>query len=244
MYIDNLRAFLEVASTGSFHKAAENLFITQSSVSARIKALEERLNRQLFTRKRSGTVLTAGGLVFYKHALSMVKTWERAQQDVALPQGMSDSVSLGIPLNHWDNLSTSWSQWMAERNPTIATHIQSDYSVFLMNQIREGMLDLGILYEPQASPDVLISEYMCEPLILVSDQPREVAKGQVEGYVFVNWGQSFRDQHLQAFPNVPTHKLSITLENIALRHVLAQGGSGYFIKSTVEPLLAQQRLYS
>lgn len=243
MNIDNLKAFLEVESTGSFHKAAENLFITQSSVSARIKILEERLNRKLFTRKRNGTVLTAGGIAFHKHAIAMIKSWERAQQDVALPEGIDDTVCLGIPLNHWSNLSSSWISWMQNNANLISTQIQSDYSVYLMTQIREGLLDLAILYEPHQSPDVVIEEYLKENLVLVSDQPRHVKDGHAAGYIFIDWSQSFRDQHLQAFPGVPSHRLSITLENIALEHVLKYGGSGYFIKNTVEPYIKNGTLF-
>lgn len=237
MNIDNLKAFLEITSAGSFHKASENLFITQSAVSARIKALEEQLNRKLFTRKRNGVVLTAGGMAFYKHAVAMVKSWERAQQDVSLPNGITDSVSLGIPMNHWQNISVNWLNWMKENAVNVATRIQSDYSLFLLQELREGLLDLAILYEPIQSPDVIIEEFMEEPLVLVSDKPANLKNSQVDGYIFIDWGQSFKEQHQQIFTNVPTQKLSITMEMIALNHILQYGGSGYFIQSTVAKYL-------
>ena len=61
MNIEHLRAFLEVASTGSFQLAAEKMFITQSTASARIKSLEDRLDRILFIRNPNGAELTRAG---------------------------------------------------------------------------------------------------------------------------------------------------------------------------------------
>lgn len=113
MNIEHLRAFIEVAASGSFHKAAERLHITQSSVSARIKALEGRLNRTLFSRSRHGVTLTSGGNLFYRHAVSVISAWERAQHDVALPTDVRSSVSLGLPMNQWGATSrpTGWRGW-------------------------------------------------------------------------------------------------------------------------------------
>ena len=58
MNIEHARTFLAVADTGSFVSAAERLHVTQSTVSARIRALEDLLGRPLFTRNKAGAVLT------------------------------------------------------------------------------------------------------------------------------------------------------------------------------------------
>ena len=55
------RTFLEIVSTGSFVHAAERLHVGQTTVSARIRLLEERLGRQLFVRNRNGATLTPAG---------------------------------------------------------------------------------------------------------------------------------------------------------------------------------------
>lgn len=243
MNIENLRAFIEVAASGSFHKAAERLHITQSSVSARIKALEDRLNRQLFTRTRHGVSLTSGGNMLYRHALSVVKTWEHAQHEVSLPSNVQTSVSLGIPMNHWGNITNDWLGWMSEKLPKVGTQVTSDYSALLMNELREGLLDVAILYEPTHWPDVALEPYLEERLILVSTQARKANQGHGEGYVFINWGRSFREQHSEAFPGVPQHRLSITQETIALDYILKRGGSGYFSEFMVQELIEEGHLF-
>ena len=61
MDVDKLRTFLEVISTENFFQASINLNVTQSTVSARIRALEERLGQRLFERHASGVTLTDAG---------------------------------------------------------------------------------------------------------------------------------------------------------------------------------------
>ena len=125
----------------------------------------------------------------------------------------------------------------------MATHVLSDYSDTLMQRLRDGLLDLAILYDPQQRTELVIEPYLTEKLILVSTTPREVTSGRIDGYVFVDWGDSFRTQHALAFPNVSTPKLSVGLGSVGLDHILKNGGSGYFIEENVKPLIKEGRLY-
>lgn len=243
MNIENLRAFLEVTATGSFQKASENLHITQSSVSARIKALEERLNRELFTRKRDGVALNNGGKAFYPYALSVVKTWQQAQQEVSLPEGIAGVVSLGIPVHYWKQIYSEWLNWMTAHAPGIATRIQSDYSVYLLQELREGLLDIAIVFEPIHSPGISYQPLFKEPLILVSTEPRTVSRGRTEGYIYVDWGSQFREQHNKEYPDIPHHRITVALETQALEQMMTHGGSAYIARSTATPLLEEGRLF-
>ena len=58
MDIETARTFLVVISSGSFVEAAKRLYVTQSTVSARIQRLEAELGAELFVRHKSGTTLT------------------------------------------------------------------------------------------------------------------------------------------------------------------------------------------
>lgn len=77
MDVDRARTFLEIVSSGSFLRAAERLNVTQTTVSARIRTLEEELGRVLFIRNRNGAQLTAAGREFERYAQSFVQVWER-----------------------------------------------------------------------------------------------------------------------------------------------------------------------
>ena len=62
MKISNLQTFLAVIETGSLSRAAARLHITQSTVTARLQALEDSLGQRLVNRQKSGAVPTAAGL--------------------------------------------------------------------------------------------------------------------------------------------------------------------------------------
>jgi len=242
MNIEHIRSFLEVVSTGSFQQAAEDLNITQSTMSARIKTLEESLNRQLFNRKRTGVSLTSGGQAFYSYALSVVRVWETARTVVGMPDGFDSHVKLGLQLNHWSAIASPWINWMEENCAGSVTQVRSDYSDRLMALLRDGEIDVAVLYEAKKNPGLVVENYGKEKLVLVGTTARAVCDSNVPGYVYVDWGRRFRLDHAHAFPNTRNHRLFIGLAAVALEHVLTRGGSGYFMQSQVEQYLEDGRL--
>ena len=93
MNLDQIRTFVEVAGCGNFHRAAETLNATQSTVSARIRALEDYFGLPLFRRGRSGVELTAAGHQFRRYALNLQHFWQQASPDVPLPRGYRGKVT-------------------------------------------------------------------------------------------------------------------------------------------------------
>ena len=243
MSIEQIRAFLEVASTGGFQHAAERLNVTQSAVSARIASLESRLNRQLFHRRRNGAALTTGGHQFHPSAVNILRAWEHGQQVASLPDGLIALISLGVEDNHWPRIVPEWLKQMSTRLPSVATSIVSERSDHLMEKVRAGFLDLAVLYDPQHCPEARIEPLDREELIMVSAYPRKVEAGVVPGYVFVDWGETFRAQHSMHFPGVFSHKLTVRNSAVALDHILSNNGSGYFLFRSVAPLLKAKRLF-
>ena len=67
MDIQLAKTFLEIMSAGSFQEAAKRLHVTQTTVTARVKSLEELLDCRLFIRNRAGATLTQEGAVSYTH---------------------------------------------------------------------------------------------------------------------------------------------------------------------------------
>ena len=64
MTFAQIECFVEAARTGSYSKAAHNLFNTQQNISRQIKALEKELGVDLFVRKSHGVELTESGRLF------------------------------------------------------------------------------------------------------------------------------------------------------------------------------------
>ena len=72
-----VKTFLAVVQTGNLNKAAELVNVTQSTVTARLDALDSELGQALLVRSRKGAQLTKAGFAFQRHAEVLVRTWEQ-----------------------------------------------------------------------------------------------------------------------------------------------------------------------
>src|SRR5262249_23286796 len=73
MLLVHIEGFLEVARLGSVSRAAEALYVTQPTLTARLHALERELGERLFVRGRQGMRLTDTGRAFFPYAERAVK---------------------------------------------------------------------------------------------------------------------------------------------------------------------------
>jgi LysR family transcriptional regulator, flagellar master operon regulator len=241
MDINVARTFLEVVKTGSFVNAATNLNLTQTAVSARIRVLEQNLDRQVFIRNKAGARLTPAGEQFFRFATSMVQVWDRARRAVAIAPGLETVVAIGAELSQWNPLMRQWLLWMRSECPQIAISAHIDSADRLMEQVQEGALDLAILYAAPVRPGVVAELLFEERLVLVRTTPID-RRLQPDDHVHVDWGDDFAAGYHAAFPDAGAGVVSISYGPLALDYVLARGGSGYFRMAAVRPYLEDGRL--
>jgi DNA-binding transcriptional LysR family regulator len=241
MDVTHARTFLAVMDTGSFVLAAERLHVTQSTISSRIKSLEELLGRSLFDRSKSGVTLTSAGRHFHKHALALLRIWEHARVEVKLAEAHRDHLAVGAQPSLWDGLLLHWLSWLRANLSDIAVTANSASSVQLMDRLTEGTLDLAVMYRPNERPGLIIEHLFDEELIPVT------ASGNVQpplpDYIFVNWGPEFEADHALAFPSNRIAGLTLNLGAIGVSALLAAGGAGYFPARTARAHIEAGRLF-
>ncbi len=243
MKFEHIRTFLEIAASGSFSRAADSLNVTQSTISGRVKAMEQQFGMPLFTRGHSGVELTSAGQRFRHYAEGIERLWQQSRQQVTLPEGYRTVLALGAQVSLWERLILEWMPRMRRQAPTVALQVQADYSGSLMRQLSDGMLDICVMYQPRQVAGLVIEDLFEETLVMVAGNRRDVAAGWVEDYVFVDWGDTFRIQHGEAYPDMETPAVSVGLGALGLQYILQNGGSGYFPLRMVEPLIAQGELH-
>jgi DNA-binding transcriptional LysR family regulator len=236
------RTFLEIVKTGSFVRAAANLNITQTAVSARVRVLEEQLDRQLFIRNKAGARLTPAGDQFLRYATTLVQLWERARHDVAMPVGRENAVTIGGEHSLWNPLLRNWLVWMKNECADVVVRVQIDVPERLIDQVQEGIIDLAVVYAPPHRTGVVEELLLEEALVAVTT---DAAGGEAAScdYLFVDWGSEFRENHHNAFPDAPSPALSVNHGPLALDYILAVGGSGYFRMEAARPHLESGRLH-
>lgn len=152
MDIELARTFLEIVSSGNFVRAVERLHVGQTTVSARVHALEQRLGRPLFIRNKDGASLTPAGDQFLRYAPTFVQLWERALHQVALPPGHRAVLTIGSEISLSQPLLLDWIRWIRSSLRDIALRVHVDVPQDLTNQVAAGTVDAAIIYAPQHRP--------------------------------------------------------------------------------------------
>lgn len=235
------RTFLMVADTGSFIEAARSMNVTQSTVSARIKVLEDSLGRPLFDRSNNGATQTSAGNQFQKHALAMVRVWQRAQLEVGLSAQHRDHLAVGAASCLWDGFMLKWVSWLRSNIPDIAVSAVAAGASDLTQRLVEGTLDLAVMYRPTRPPGLAIEHLFDEEFVQVSSLPAG-ARRATDDYVFVDWGPEFQLDHAAAYPDRVQTGLHLDIGPASLDYLLANACSGYFPLRLVKSHLARGRL--
>ncbi len=234
MDVGLLKAFVEVYRSRHFGRAANNLFISQSAVSARIKQLEDELGTRLFTRDRNNIELTAAGKKFLNYAENLLTTWNRAKQEIAIPEGVETLLNIAALPSIWDILMEDWLSWLYTHDESIALQTSVMRADSVIRNLLDGTLDLGVVFDPPKTPELLIKELMPVPLILVSSEPDILATEAVTtNYIFVDWGTSFSMIHARQYPEIPPPRLRASIGRIALGFLNKFGGAAYLPEAMV-----------
>ena len=168
MDITLIKTFLEVAASGSFVAASERLFVTQSAVSLRVQRLEAELGRPVFIRSKAGAELTAAGREFERYALGIIKIWEEARQQVAIPEGFTKSLTIGAQYSLWPRLGFRMIDALRANMPELNIRAELGMPDRLTRFLIEGVVQLAFLYSPQMRPGLAASKVMDEELVLVA----------------------------------------------------------------------------
>jgi LysR family transcriptional regulator, flagellar master operon regulator len=241
MDLELLRTFLEIDTAGTLVKAAERLHVTQATVSARLKSLEEALGVSLFTRGKSGAQLTAEGRAFVPHATSLLRTWQRAVTALAVHDAEDEELSIGGEFTLQGALLLNWLVALRRSRPMARIRTHVDAPGRLLDAVQNGSLDMAILYSPLRRPGIVTSLILEEDLVLVATDRCE---NQVtrKDYVYVDWGPDFAAAHDRIYPGVRLKSSYVGLGPLALRLLLQVGGSGYFRTRAVEPHICAGQL--
>ncbi|TYB90193.1 LysR family transcriptional regulator [Oceaniovalibus sp. ACAM 378] len=242
MDITLIRTFLEVSATGSFVSASERLFVTQSAVSLRIQRIEQSLGKRLFTRSKAGAELTSAGREFEKYALSLIKLWEEARQQIAIPEGFSKSLSIGAQYSLWPRLGFRWLDGLRANMPDLSIRTESGLPDRLMRYLIEGSIQVGLMYTPQLRPGLTVEKLMEDELVLVASwaDPTLDLTGR---YVFVDWGPEFVHAHAIALPHLTNPGLTHNLGAQAAEYVVNRECAAYLPARYISRDLKEGRLH-
>jgi len=244
MDIDALKTFLEVNRTRHFGQAAENLYLSQSAVSARIRLLEDEVGVPLFTRQRNNIELTAAGQKLLHYAENILVTWHRAKQEIGASDEKHIPLVIGSMPSLWEILLHDLIGHLHQSLPNLAIHTEIHNHDILLRRIKEATLDLAFCFDYPQNPELEVAEVMQIPLLLVSSTPKlDVQQALASDYMLVDWGSSFSVAHARHFPDMPAPFMRLALGRMAKDMLLSEGGNAYLAQPMITAELRNKKLF-
>jgi LysR family nitrogen assimilation transcriptional regulator len=174
MDLRQLDYFVHVADARSFSKAAQLLSIAQPALSRQIRSLEVELRQALFLRNGRGVTLTPAGSRLLAHARGILEQVERARGELdesrTAPVGR---VAIGVPPSVGRVLSGPLVSAFRGQFPRADISIAEGLTVHILEWLTLGRIDVGIVYNPPASPNVELAPLLEQPLCLIAPESRE-----------------------------------------------------------------------
>lgn len=200
-----LEYFCAVARMGSFTKAAEDLGITQPSLSEQIARLEQGLGAALFERLNRRVELTPLGEAILGKAQALLEDaaalpdhFERAREGVHGPLRVG-AIPTILPYFLTPRLKE-----FAERYRDIDLHVREGTTAELADQVLDGMLDVAVVSLPVAGAGLVMKELFREALYLAVPEGHPLASAakvrlrrvSEERLVILKDGHCLRDETL------------------------------------------------
>ncbi|GLV54830.1 LysR family transcriptional regulator [Dictyobacter sp. S3.2.2.5] len=175
MELRQLTYFLTAAQTQNFRKAAEICLVAQPALSRQIAALEDELGVELFRRVKQRVVLTPAGQEFAAYVRDALDHLQQGQQAMArLQDGEHGTIHIGSI----EPLTTVFLPTIFpifhQRYPNIQLKVRVSRTDDLLRLIEHGELDLGLIFNPNVHPEVLVvKELFRQPLqiMVAADHP-------------------------------------------------------------------------
>jgi LysR family hydrogen peroxide-inducible transcriptional activator len=207
MELQTLRSFLTVARLGSFSRAAEQLGLSQPSLSQQIQKLERELGVSLFDRLGRSLRLTAFGESLLSSAERILREAEQARTALeGLKSEDSGQLRIGViptllPYAMVEPLAAFGNQF-----PRVELILVEAMTEELIASLRRGEIDLALLALPIRHNEIICSELFREPLLAAlphthtfSDKEKlALSQLGMEKMLLLREGHCFRDDVLTA----------------------------------------------
>jgi DNA-binding transcriptional LysR family regulator len=171
-----VEAFLQVAKLGSFRRAAEMLFLTQPTVTARIQSLEAALGETLFERTTRNVRLTEAGRLFLEHAERAIRSLEEGRSRLTeFRKANAGVLRIGTARTIGTYVLPKMLSPFHQRFPEVEIHIRTGRSADVQNMLLENEVQLGLARYLQ-HPELTAIHLYDEEIVLVTAADHPFAK--------------------------------------------------------------------
>jgi DNA-binding transcriptional LysR family regulator len=218
-----LECFLAVARLGNVSRAAEEMFLTQPTLTARLKALEEEVGDQLFVRTSRGMRLTEAGKEFVPYAERCVGSFEEGRRHLAeLREASGGRLVLGASPGVGTYALPGLLERFAAAYPKVSVSVRTGHSEDILEMTLREEVQLG-LTRAMRHPEIESLHLYEDELVLVVDPGHrftkrgsaDLAEIGEEQLIFFDHDSSYFEQTHALFRNAGIRELrTMEVDNI------------------------------
>lgn len=184
MQLESLKVFCDVVRSASFSRGAEMNGISQSSASHIVLELEKRLGVKLIDRSRRPLILTAPGRIYFEGCRELVARYSELESRVRgfnTEQTVAGTVRC-VAIYSVGLLDMSrYTEQFSRRYPGAEVRIDYQHPSRVLEAVRAGDADLGLLSFPRKWPDLVVIPWREEPMVLaVHPEHRLASRDSIE----------------------------------------------------------------
>ncbi len=188
MILKELIYIIAIADEGSISRAADRLFMAQSSLSEFLKQYESELGTKLFMRTSSGVRPTASGRLLVEQGRQMLSHYKKIQNEISDIEDLkTGSLELGISTFRGTYLLPKVLRHFQLLYPGVRVNIHEENSLELEQKIMEGSLDMALVALPMQKLNQKVDFLLRDEICIIAHKSHPVLTAAVpsQGRLFI-----------------------------------------------------------
>ncbi|MBR2067639.1 MAG: LysR family transcriptional regulator [Solobacterium sp.] len=249
MNYEQIVTFLAVISYGNITTAANNLYVSQSTVSSRLQSLEEELGAKLIVRNKGhrNIELTSYGNRF----VHIAEQWAALYKDTQAIRFAENIQTLTIAsvdaINNYTLMSLF--EYLVKEYPNLKLKIQTHHSNEINHLVESRVADIGFVFSNINYPSVIAKPVFRELMYLVCQKDSDYYEGMkcseldLEKEVYLNWGGDYLHWHMREFGDGHYPLITVNTGNMLGHYLHEKNRWAIAPMSVVQSMLGKDLVY-
>ena len=242
-----LRTFLSLVETRNFSASAQNLAVSQSTVTKRIQELEKEAGQELFVRERGSIRLTRAGSALLEYVEQIVNMEDKALSQINRTSQYSGYLILGTVYAYYDLYLSKQLRRFMELHPEISIRVKFGHSGAMLSEVRRGQIDIAFAHHPFQHPEYICKNIEDDDVILVTDAENQayrdgISHTRIKELPFVSSNFLYATTQSWLFPRHQQFQLEMDIASCTLPLLAGQKWYTLLARKLVERQLASGEL--
>lgn len=242
---DLYKTFYVVAKSGSLSTAAKILFISQPAITLQIKNLENQLGISLFTRTKHGVILTSEGKILFNYIKSGMECISNGENAILNLKNLdTGTIRIGVSTTICRYILMPYLENFHKKYPKIDIQINNNISNNLIKELKNGNLDILIMFLPLETKDLnIIPIAEVQDIFVGNKKYYDLTKGKINfkdlkeyPLILPSLSSSSRihlNKYLKENNYAINHKLEVVSYSLIVDLIKAGFGIGYATKEFI-----------